>query len=135
MNKKDLIWQREGGPSTHDFIEATWLQGLYHGNAWFKKIDEKIYYENYRKVIRNILRRPETEIFMACLHDDHDLILAYSVYEKDCLHYVYCKSDWRRIGLGSDLMQKPFTQVSQLTKTGEAIWKKKYPKVIFNPFF
>lgn len=132
MNKKDLITIQEGDISSHDFIEATWLQGLYHGNSWFRKIDEKIYYKNYRKIIQSILGR--AEILVASLKDARDVLLAYSVYEKDRLHYVYCKSDWRTIGLASDLMKKPFNQITHLTKTGETIWKKKYPDALFNPF-
>lgn len=132
MNKKDLILIREGDLNSHDFIEATWLQGLYHGNSWFRKIDEKIYYETYRKVIQGILKR--AQILVAALKDAPDVLLAYSIYEEDRLHYVYCKSDWRTIGLAKDLMNKPFTQITHLTKTGEVIWKKNYPNVIFNPF-
>lgn len=134
MNKKDLISIRYGTPEDFDFIEATWLQGLYYGNPFFELIHEPSYYKNYRMIIKRILNRPDLKIAIACLKDQPSLCLAYSISQEDTLHWLYTKKDWRKIGLMTDLLPSQISEITHLTETGKSIWKKKWPKANFNPF-
>lgn len=134
INKADLIEIRDYLPGDHNFILATWLRGLRYGNEWFSLIDSDAYYENYEKVIKAILTRPNTVVRVASLKDDPEVILGYSVYADDVLDWVFVKKAWRNIKIAKSLMPSTVKVVTHLTKTGVSMLKK-YPEVRFNPFY
>ncbi len=133
IEKKELIAIRPPLPSDENFLFDTWLNALRYGNEWFEEINEKQYYKAYREIIRAILARAHIQI--ACLKSDPDVILAYSISEGPALHFLYTKEAWRGIGLANDLLPKDFQVVTHLTKVGRSIIRKKFPNVIFNPFW
>ncbi len=130
-----LVEYRDHLPSDIPFIYATWLKGLYYGNDWFREIDQETYFNKYHQVIEAILFHPHTEIFIACLKDDEEVVLGYSVYSnkgKDAvLHWVFIKSAWRKLGLAKSMVPLNTIECTHLTKIGKALkpegWK-------FNPF-
>lgn len=133
MNKSDLVAIRNALPADANFILATWLRGLRYGNDWFELIPKEIYFEFYQKVIVAIMSRPDTVVKVACLKEDQDVILAYSVYSGNCLHWIFCKREWRSIGIGRSLVPKDITTVTHVTFLGKSIMKK-HPELRFNPF-
>lgn len=133
MNKSDLVAIRDAVDNDRNFILATWLKGLRYGNDWFEAIDSKIYFEFYHKVIETILARPDTSAKVAVLKDDQDVILAYSVSSNNCLHWVFCKKEWRSIGIAKSLVSPEISVVSHLTVLGKSILRK-HPELKFNPF-
>jgi hypothetical protein len=70
---------------------------------------------------------------VACLKDDADTILGYSVIEGKRLHWVFVKRVWRKIGIGASLVPPFIDSVSHLTEIGKSILEKQ-KGVIFNPF-
>lgn len=123
------------------FICATFLRGLYYGESWFSLIPKQIFMENYSKVIYALLGRPDIVVKVACLTEDPDVILGYSILSQDLqtLHWVFVKSSkksddlsWRRHGIGKVLTNYPIKQVTHLTKLGLTL----LPKInaVFNPF-
>lgn len=135
INKKDLITIRPFTKDDENFIYSTWLRGLYYGNDWFHAIDKDAYFENYEPIVKAIVHKPATEIRVACLKDSSEVALGYCVSEGAAVHYIFCKEIWRGIGLMTDLLPKDFHTVTHLTKAGLGIIRKKFPHVIFNPFF
>lgn len=133
LAKKDLFSYRS--PQTNDinFIYSSWLKGLRYGNDWFEFISKEAYYTFYHRIIELILQRPTTTITIACLKDDPDVILGYSVQEGSVLHWVFVKPAWRKIGLATDLV-KPFKSVSHITAVAKSILITKFPHIEFNPF-
>lgn len=131
----DLVTVRDAEEGDSPFIYATWLKGLRFGNDTFGQIDQTIYFDKYHEVIEKILHLPTTVVAVACLKDERDVILGYSIlgYPKT-LHYVHVKQAWRRFGIGTMLVPKDLDTTTHVTKVGWSILKKKYPKVIFNPF-
>ncbi len=132
-----LMKLRPGAESDEPFIYATWLNGLRHGNETFGFIDQDIYFENYHKVIEKILVMPNTRIQVACLFDDPDVILGYSVSHSDhLLHYVFVKKQWRKIGIADALMPPKLNVVTHITDVAKSllIHNQKFNHVIFNPF-
>lgn len=129
MQKRDLVTIRVAEQSDEPLIFATWLKGLRYANDWFEQIDQQIYYREYHKVIELILQRSRTLI--ACLKDDEDVILGYSVTEPKVLHWVFVKPAWRGIGLLHDLVASDVEFITHITKTG---LKLKPGHVKFNPF-
>lgn len=135
MIKKDsLIQIRDAVPGDMAFVLATWLRGLKFGNSWYKLINTEIYYDFYHKVLENLLLRPKVIIKIACLKEDPQIILGYSVYDDSKLHWVYVKKAWREIGIAKSLFPVNIKVITHLTEIGKAIFLKN-KDWIFNPFF
>lgn len=134
INKSSLIDFRAATSADKSFILATWLRGLRFGNDWFRLIDANSYFSTYHALIETILNRPNITVKVACLKEDPEVVLGYSVYENNRLDWVYVKKAWRSIGIAKTLTPENVTTVSHLTTIGRSILLK-YPKVVFNPFF
>lgn len=143
MNKKDLIEIRHGTPKDEDLIFSTWLKGAYYG--WLKNMCK--FYENkedkildsipqdafdkhYSRVISAVLKRSSVNI--ACLKENPDVILGFSVFNSDTAHWVFVKESWRLIGIAKDLIPPTITHVSHLSPPAKAICFKR--GFIFDPF-
>lgn len=132
LDKSSLIDFRDAMKDDTAFIFSTWLRGLKFGNSWYRLINAKVYYYVYHKIIEAIIAKPTTFVKIACLKEDPSVILGYSVYEKDRLHWVHVKKAWRNIGLAKDLVPQDIKVVSHLTDVGKIIFLKK--NLDFNPF-
>ena|ERR1700677_764254 len=116
-----------------DFIMATWLRGLRYGNDWFGMIVASSYFSFYQQFIEQLLKNPNVSVKIACLQDDPEVILGYSVYHKNILHWVFTKKAWRKIGIAKKLVPIETSTVTHLTAIGKSIMQKK-TKWQFNPF-
>ena len=80
--------------------------------------------------------RPNVYVNTACLKDDIEVILAYSVLEATgmdtTLHWVFTKASWRDLGIAKKLIPANVTTCSHLTKVGRSLKPKEWK---FNPFF
>lgn len=129
MDKAELIVFREMAKNDLNFIYTSWLRGFRFGNDWIKEIDSDTYYEEYQKVIDGLLKK--ASVLVACLKDDPDVILGYSVKRDDVIDWVFVKKAWRKFGLGNKLIGN-VKFCTHLTYIGNAIRKKK--SITFNPF-
>lgn len=140
MEKSQLVTIRDGKEEDRNFIFSTWLRGLRYGNDWFEAINSTDYYAYYHRNLEVILNLPGVVVKVACLKDDPEVILGYSVYRhisaKDvtALDWVFVKSAWRGIGIAKQLVPSNATVTTHLTKVGKSILREKYPNVHFNPF-
>ena len=117
---------------------ASFLHSLRLGNKWFHDIHTEIYYKTYHDLFERYLNAPTAIVRLAVLDEDKDVCLGWSLTRGSVLDYVYVKEDslisFRKQGIGKSLLPKEFDTISHLTREGRAIWKAKFPKVIFNPF-
>ena len=98
--------------------------------------------EQYHNILEKFLLRPGVNIKVACLKDDPEVILGYSVSRNikngeadiSVVDWVFVKAAWRKIGIGKLLMPTKINAVTHLTKSGRSIVEQKLPNVIFNPF-
>jgi GNAT superfamily N-acetyltransferase len=122
-------------PEDKSFIMATSLLGLYYGDSWFSMIPKDIFMDNYKKVFEHFIDSPTTGIAIACLPDDHDVILGYSIVSSDLetLHWVFVKSAWRKQGIAKSLVPANIKWVTHLSTTGKDLLRK-HKNVKFNPF-
>lgn len=137
MNKRDLIIIRKAQPSDESFIYSSWLMGQYYGNLpgkggnkkpsfdYLGSIDKNAFMKNYHSYIEAVLKFPETCIRVACLKEDEDVILGYSVFHGPVLNWVMVKPDWRGLGIMNDLVPKGISWTTSLTKIGFDIMKKR----------
>lgn len=129
--KKDLIEIRKGVEGDAPFIMQTMLNGLYYGTDFIKQIEKGAFMGTYHDILERLIYRATTGIHVACLKEDRDVILGYSIFEKEILHYVFVKPVWRRIGLARDLVPTDTLVTTHLTDMGSSI---KPSHIGFNPF-
>lgn len=112
---------------------ATFLRGLYYGDTWFSSIPKDVFMDNYKLVIQSLLAKSQVKV--ACLNEDPDVILGYSVLSPDFqgVHWVFVKAAWRRQGVARSLVPSHPTHVTHLTKLGSQLLNK-LNGAIFNPF-
>lgn len=137
VNKSDLVTIRGYREEDKNFILSTMLRGLYYGNTFFSEVPKDIFMANYHKVVEHILGSKAANIRVACLKDDLDVILGYSICREavgSALDFVFVKSAWRNIGIAKSLIPQDVFAVTHITKVGSALLKSKLPKVHFNPF-
>jgi hypothetical protein len=138
---RELYDVRDGKLEDINFILATFMRGVYYGNPWFNKIPKEIFMRCYKPVIEVLLTKAVVKV--ACLKDDTDIILGYSILSQDfrTIHWVYVKSSklpdgttWRQKGIAKSLVPVDPVSVSHLTDMGEKLLDKFKQKPIFNPF-
>jgi len=101
-------------------IYSTWRNALWYGDK--NNVDSDEFYAQATREIKKILETSQVRI--ACLSDDHDLIVGYSVMTGSNIEFVYVKLDYREKGIGA-LLVKGFTKISTpRTKIGWAIQKR-----------
>jgi hypothetical protein len=134
MMKDDLIAIRPTVESDKNFIMATILRGLYYGETWFAEIPKPTFMLHYHKVIEFLLNKDTTEVRIACLKDDPEIIVGYAILSPNIntSHFVFVKKAWRGIGIANSLVPSNTKFATHLTKTGLSIIRKK--NIDFNPF-
>lgn len=115
-------------------IIQNWMVTLRDTNDWYGMIDGNTYFETYKKVINAILDKPDCRVNVAVLSDDPDVCVGWAVYQGKTLHYCFVPRAGRKQKIATALIPE-FDTITHLTVPGVVIWKKKFPKVIFNPFF
>lgn len=132
MNKSDLVQIRPYQDNDKNFIFATFLRGVYYGQPTYTLIPKDIFMSYYHKVLEFILKKPETKINIACLKEDNDVILGYSIMSDKAIHWAFVKKSWRGIGLANDLTPKEITTITHLSKIGVSVLNKR--GLVYNPF-
>jgi GNAT superfamily N-acetyltransferase len=100
----------------------------------FGLMDQDTYYHHYHDIVERYLASPSVVINIACLPDEPDVILGYSVTSTDrkALHWVFVKSAFRRMGIAKSLVPTTVVTATHITKVGASVLKKKH--LSFNPF-
>ena len=96
------------------FVYKSWL-GSYKNHA--DVTPYSVYRQTYQAYLDRIIKRDECLVVLA-VHPEHsDQIFGFICVEKNSptVHYVYVKEDYRRTGVGSDLLEF----VSQGNDSGE----------------
>lgn len=84
------------------FIYSSWLKSYKFGSDSMKNMRSSVFFENYREILDIILTK--SEILIACLKEDEDVILGYICYEPTAIvHYCFIKEAFRNLGIASDL--------------------------------
>lgn len=129
MNDQDItIRDPEAGDL--NFILSTWLKAIYYGSEYWNLVDQEAYFKNMEPFIKKLLIKSTVKV--ACLSDDTDVVLGYSVYQNNSIHMIFVKKSYRKLGIGKMLYPEGIDTVSNLTTQGNAIRKKMNLK--FDPF-
>ena len=124
---------RDYKPEDKAFIMATFLRGLYYGDSWFSLVPKDIFMANYKLIAEALLSKHQVKV--ACLCEDKDVILGYSILSKDfsTIHFIFVKTLFRKQGIGRALLPSQPTCVTHLTTLGKSLLPK-FKNCIFNPF-
>lgn len=117
-----------------NLVVASFLRGVRYGNEYFKLIDGDRYYFHYGEYVCNLLNRDDCVLRLAILEGSPEVILGWSLIERNTLHFVFVKKDVRRQGIAKALVPGRIETITHLTKTGLALWSCKTPEAKFNPF-
>lgn len=121
---------REPQPEDINFLLSTFLKGLYYGSKFWALVDQEAFFSNYEPFIKQLMLRSDVKI--ACLEDDTDVILGYSISRSNVLHFLFVKKSYRKLGIGKLLYPIGIDTVSHITDQGDSMRKKLNLK--FNPF-
>lgn len=126
---------RDYKESDKKFILATFLRSLYYGDSWFSFIPKDIFMNNYKLIAESILVNPKTLIKIACLKEDEDVILGYSILGNNyhTVHWCYVKKVWRKQGIAKSLLPQFPSTFTHLSIVGKSLMDK-FPSAVFNPF-
>lgn len=120
-------------PEDKNFIMATFLRGMYYGDSWFSLMPKDLFMQYYTRVAEALLER--NAVMVACLPDDEDVILGYSIISFDftTIHFVFVKSAFRKRGITKQLLPQYPTTVTHLTDLGRQLLPR-LKNCVFNPF-
>lgn len=142
----DIVELRLRRDDDTKFIIPSFLKGVYYGNEFYRNIPKDAFMASYKLVADALLNR--CTVIIACLKDDQDVILGYSIVSPDGLtaHWCFVKKAWRGRGIGKMLIPSKlaaithFTQIDMGKPTQEAADKaikritRRFDGCIFNPF-
>jgi hypothetical protein len=127
---------REAKDSDKNLVLATFLKGLYYGESFFSRVPKDIFMAAYKRVAQALVNDPNTKILVACLPEDEDTVMGYSMMSRDekTVYFCFTKAAWRKRGIAKSLTPKNPQYVAHLTKLGDSLMHK-LPNTKFNPFF
>lgn len=127
---------RVGKESDKNFVLATFLRGLYYGESFFSRVPKAVFFDRYKLVAQALVEDANTILRVACLPEDPDVILGYSLCSNngETLYWVFVKTTWRKHGIARSLMPSHIKYVAHLTRLGDSLLYK-LPGAEFNPFF
>lgn len=115
-------------PQDEAFLYASWRNALWYAEDRDDSLSEK-FYRVATKEIRKLIDNPAVKVNIACMSNNADHIVGFSVFENKHLHWIYVKSDYRNSGIGRLLSANFETVAPPLTKFGRAIVINKELKV------
>lgn len=113
---------RDPKPEDINFILSTMLKGLFYGSKFWAEVDQTSFFSNYEPFIKHLMLRSQIKI--ACLDDDQDVILGYSMANGNTLHFLFVKKSYRKLGIGKLLYPAGIDTVSHITDIGNSLRKK-----------
>lgn len=121
-----------------NFVLATFYNGVFYGDNRFLGMAKKSFISTYKVLGERLIRDPNTVIKVACLKDEPDVILGYSILSADYLgiKWVFVKDRWRKRGIGKSLVPRYPVYVTHKTEIGNALMPKfeNFATITFEPF-
>lgn len=123
------------------FIYSTWLKNYKHSSYFAKRIRPVTYFKGHHIVIDHLLKKPSTNVIIACPKGDQETILgylAYEILEKPVVHFTFIKDAFRKMGIARALFEAAAIDPNKICFThwthpvDELI--QKYPDMIYDPY-
>jgi GNAT superfamily N-acetyltransferase len=130
---EDLVILRAIEEDELSFVYHSWLHSLRAGSNYHRGIPSSVYYNNHKRKLYLALDRSHT--IVATPKDHPKIISGYIVWESSdpvTVHYIYVKSDFRKLGLGKLLLEVA-TSGKKIVGTHRTI-DVKGKDFVFNPY-
>ena len=88
------------------FLYDAWLKSFKNTSDFAKRIPDGIFFHEHGEKITAMAMRSTARVVVATLDDEPGLILGFAAYEVDpgCLHYVYVREAWRKVGIARKML-------------------------------
>ena len=127
-----IVILRPFDPETDSaFLYSSWRNSNWYADPTREEPSSEFYSQETRR-IKNLLKHPDTDIQVACLKEDPDLIVGYAVKQAAHLEFIYVKQDYRSKGIGRLLAKGCQSFGEPTTPAARAIVKKKNLKLTEN---
>lgn len=132
--EQPLTSLRKATEADHAFIYNSWTNAQFYGFKPNRNIPDKAAFMRGLSIyIKKLLESPEVLVTVACVTDDPEIILGYSVMERTCLYWVFVKEPFRLQGIAKRLVF-PCSDGMTVTSTTTTSQKIKHD-FTFNPFY
>ena len=124
---------REFRPDDLNFILGTWMESYFFYMP--SRPPKNIYAREHSALIHKKL--PICECLVACSEEDPTQILGYLITEGELLHYIYVKELFRKLGIGSRLMEEMYRNAVDVVHTHYTKPIKHFDRsyhLIYNPY-
>lgn len=117
------------------FIYSTWERSYRYDSYLGKNCKNSIFFPYYARVIDWILSQSDTQVLLAVLPDEPNVILGYAVLQPNTLHYAFTKEAFQRMGIAKSIIGH-FGQVQYFTHKTQSVVPclARHPELTFNPF-
>lgn len=121
----------------HNFILATFLRGIYYGETFFSEVPKALFMSKYKQVAQALVLDKSTVIRIACLPDDSDVVIGYSITNNNdtTLNWVFIKKAWRGKGIAKNLLPNTLTSLVPQHATKQGFILTKNLNLTLNPFY
>jgi GNAT superfamily N-acetyltransferase len=101
---RELVKVRAGQPGDRSYVIRSWISSYNHSPI--ARALANSYYASYAPVIERQLARSQVRV--ACLPEEMGAILGFAVVEpeRNTVHYVCVRSQWRKKGIASLLLDR-----------------------------
>lgn len=145
-SKKKVTMMKIRGllPCDIGFITSTWMNTYKRDAKLAPLLLDGLFFNEHNRLIHDSLDC--NKVLIACDPEDKEHVFGYLVghsspsVQADYLHYIYVKSSFRQKGIAAAMIQA-FSSQPTLYNTHETLrkgilthLKKKYQRVIFNPY-
>ncbi len=137
MSFQGLYDIRPATAEDKSFIMATFLRGVYYGHTWYEQIPKELFMDAYKKLAEDAWNSKYVQFNIACLKEDPNVILGYSVLSADrkAVLWIFVKAAWRKQGIGRSLLPETIEFTTHLSLLGQQLIKEKFTNIAFNPFY
>lgn len=92
---------RPGTPEDNDFVAKSWAE-TFRGNPAERRIEESFFKRAVYPRIHAVLERAQVRV--ACPREDGHVVYGFAVLEPACIHMVYVRRTWRKLGIAKALL-------------------------------
>lgn len=128
---------REMLPTDEGFVARSWTAtARCHGTML--KVDAGLFSNWHHPIVEELLKSPTTIVKVAAPIGDDDTVYGFAVYEAGCIHCVYVRKTFRRLGIAKALLQGvsiPDCSFSTWSKDVSQWAFEKYPGLRYLPLW
>ena len=129
---EDLIEVRAAEESDLNFVIHSWLRSLRSYEPFYHSMVSGTYYKEHRKLINKALDRGHCLVVTP--RNQPQILASYIVWENQAqdtiVHYIYTKNEYRKMGIGSLLMDTIQTGRNMIASARGVAFKK----IPYNPY-